>query len=73
MQAFKEYINKVVDIAEKVAIFYSFPKWDESAIHVNDYDFEGYIKELCKNKWYKLTKSKLTPPNSNSRFYIIIK
>lgn len=51
----------------KNILFYTFPKWDWSAKHVNDYDFEWYLKE----NYIDYIKSDLIPPDSNSRFYIV--
>ena len=69
----KKYINKVINSATKFAIFYNFPKWTANAPHINDYNFEEYLKELSEKKNFTYIKSDLVPPESNSRFYIITK
>lgn len=69
----KDYINKVINSATKYSIFYSFPKWTANTPHLNDYNFEEYLEELSKKKNFTYYKSDLIPPDSQSRFYIIIK
>jgi hypothetical protein len=69
----KNYINRVIDSAVRFAIFYSFPKWTANAPHLNDYNFEEYLKELSKRNKFTYYKDASIPPESNSRFYIIIK
>lgn len=72
-QEWEDYINRVIDSADKFTIFYSFPKWSWHVAHINDFNFEEYLKEVCESKGLNYYKDPATPPDSNSRFYIIQK
>lgn len=63
----EDYINQVIN-AWKFAIFYSFPKPNWHAPHINDFAFEEYLKSITEYE-----KIDLIPPNSQSRFFIIKK
>lgn len=70
----EEVIDDVIRLWKKYVLFYSFlaPKWH--AQHINDYPFREYIEKLSKEKWYDLRVFNDTiPPDSNSRFVLLIK
>lgn len=65
----EDMIKHCIDMAEKYVIFYTFPKGNAWAKHINDYNFEEYILSL----WYKVDRIDKEPPHSQSRFYVLYK
>lgn len=66
-------IDHVVSMADEAAVFYTFPHPNNHAPHLNDYDFHNYIDKYCQIHWYHLSHPDETPPDSQSRFYVVVK
>lgn len=72
-EEWEKTIKKTIKMANKYAIFYSFPAPNWHAMHINNYNFEEYLFKYCKRNKYEVEKLEITPPDSNSRFYIVKK
>ena len=72
----EEWETTIMDtllLATKYAIFYSFPNPSGHAVHINDYNFDEFIKAICQEAGFELIMPEDTPPDSQSRLYVIKK